>query len=387
MIPVNRPSIPRNSRKYLNECTRSGWFSSEGPFVKKFEQSFANYLGVPYATTTSSGTAALHLAVMSLGIGKDDEVIVPALTIASCYFAVWYTGAKAVPVDVTEDTYTLDPQLIESAITTRTKAIMVVHLFGHPCDMDPIMNIARKYKLAVIEDAAEAHGAEYKGKKVGTIGDVGIFSFYANKIVTTGEGGMVVTAHNDVITRARKLKSLNHSDNRFIHDGIGYNYLMSNMQAAVGLASLEEIETAIEKKRKMAALYTNRLAKLQGIILPIEKPWAKCVYWMYAIRVKPILAGFNRDALMEMLWNTYRIQTRSFFNSPKTAFPGMKQFENLTLEKAELFEKEGFYVPSGLGNSRREFFSVIKSLEACCGKGDTTLSANKSNHQHKKNRQ
>lgn len=362
IIPVNRPAIPKNAKKYLNECVDSGWFSSEGPFIKRFETAFAHYLNVPYASTTSSGTAALHLALLALGVGPGDEVIVPAMTIASCYFAIWYTGAKAIPIDVESDIYTIDPKLIEAAITKRTKVIMVVHLFGHPCDMDPIMALAKKYNLKVLEDAAEAHGATYKKKKVGSIGDIAIFSFYANKIITTGEGGMVVSKNKTYIDAVSKLKSLNHSKTRFIHEGIGYNYLMSNMQAALGLASLEEIDQSIAKKRSMADYYNTRLANNPGLILPVEKSWATCVYWMYAVRVDPKRGALSRTDLMEKLLRR-GIQTRTFFYSPRRAFKKMGLFTNTHFPVSEMLEKTGFYLPSGLGNTRNEYSAVCRAIQ------------------------
>lgn len=363
MIPVNRPSIPKKAKVYLSECVTSGWFSSEGPFVARFENSFARYLGVKYASSTSSGTAALHLALMALGVGPGDEVIVPAMTIASCYFAVWHTGAKAVPVDVDTETFGINPDLIKKAITKRTKVIMAVHLFGHPCDMDPIMRIAKEHKIKVVEDAAEAHGAEYKGKKAGSIGDMAIFSFYANKIVTTGEGGMVVSNNKKYIDTVNKLKSLNHSKTRFIHEGIGYNYLMSNMQAAVGLASLEEIDASIKKKRAMAAYYTKKLQNIPGLTLPIEKPWAKNVYWMYAVTINQ-KSALSRDKTMKHLAATHGIQTRTFFYSPRTAFKKLGLYKRSRFPVAERLEKTGFYIPSGLGNTVREIGVTVRGLKA-----------------------
>ncbi len=355
IIPVNRPAVPIHATKYLQECVRSGWFSSEGPFVKRFEHEFARYLGVKYAAATNSGTTALHLALLALGVGPGDEVILPAMTIASCFFAIWYTGAKAIPVDVDPEIYCINPALIERAITKHTKVIMVVHLFGHPCDMDPIMALAKKHKLKVLEDAAEAHGAKYKGKKVGSIGDISMFSFYANKIVTTGEGGMVVSNNKKYIETVNKIKALNHSKTRFIHDGVGYTYLMSNMQAAVGLASLEEIHQSIAKKRAMAALYRRHLSGVAGLILPVEKSWATNVYWMYAVRVNPKLTTVSRTNLVELLMTKHGIQTRTFFYSPRTAFKKLGLYQHTHFPIAEFLEKTGFYLPSGLGNTPREF--------------------------------
>jgi len=371
IIPVNRPSVPKNAKKYLDQCVSEGWFSSEGPFIKRFEDSFASYLGVSYASTTSSGTAALHLALLALGVGPGDEVILPALTIASCYFAIWYTGAKAIPVDIDPEIYCIDPKFIEAKVTKRTKVIMVVHLFGHPANMDPIMKIAKKHKLKVLEDAAEAHGAEYKDKKVGSIGDIAIFSFYANKIVTTGEGGMVVSNNKKYIQTVNKLKALNHSKTRFIHNGVGYNYLMSNMQAAVGLASLEEIKISIVKKRAMAKFYKTHLSKISGLILPIEKPWAKSVYWMYAMRIDSQGFKIQKDTFMTSLLNN-GIQTRSFFYSPKTAFAPSHRFQSTSFPIAERYEKTGFYLPSGLGTTHSEFVSVVRQISSTVTSRRTT---------------
>ncbi len=360
-IPVNKPKIYKDTYVYIKRALDSGWLSSEGPLVKQFEDQFASYLGVPYASTTNSGTAALHLSLACLDIKAGDEVIVPALTIASCYFAVWHVGAKAVPVDVTPDTYTIDPTIIEKYITKKTKAIMVVHLFGHPCDMDPIMNIAKKHHLFVVEDAAEAHGALYKGKKVGSIGDVSIFSFYANKIVTTGEGGMIVTKDASLFEKINRLKSLNHSHKRFIHKGIGYNYLMSSMQAAVGLSSLNHIEESIRYKQTMASIYKKYLSSIDEIILPSIKPWATCVYWMYTVRVNPKKTALTREQIMKIL-TKQNIHTRPFFYPPNIAFAQMGLYSRDRFPVSQKLAKTGFYIPSGLGNTRREFIHVARTL-------------------------
>lgn len=363
IIPVNRPKISPKALKYLKDCVKTSWVSSRGPYVQKFEKAFAQYLGIKYATTTNSGTTALHLALASLDINKGDEVILPASTIGSCFFAIWYTGAKAIPIDVNPETYNIDTSLIASQINSKTQLIMPVHLFGHPCDMGPIINLAKKHKLKIVEDAAEAHGAEYKEKKVGTFGDIGVFSFYANKIITTGEGGMLVTNNKNIYEKAKRLKELNFSPSkRFIHQGIGFNYLMSNLQAAVGLAELEEVEKAIKFKRKIAEFYHQRLKNIKGIVLPKEKSWAKNVYWMYAILVKKKEFGMNRDKLMNKLKNNFGIQSRTFFFSPNIAFAKMGKFPNQKFLVAERIAREGLYLPSGLGNTFKEFEKVCQAL-------------------------
>lgn len=241
-IPVNEPLIAKNATKYVLDCLETGWVSSAGTYIEKFEKAFAKYLGVKHAITTTSGTTALHLALLTLGIGSGDEVIVPTLTMIASVNSICYVGAIPVLVDSEPETGNIDPKKIEEKITKKTKAIMPVHLYGHPADMDKIMEIAKKYKLAVVEDAAEAHGAEYKGEKAGSFGKINCFSFYGNKIVTTGEGGMVVTNDDKLAERARSLKDLAHSKKRrFLHEELGYNFRMTNMQAALGLAQLEEI--------------------------------------------------------------------------------------------------------------------------------------------------
>lgn len=362
MIPVNKPIIYKEMYTLTKKAFDTAWLSAEGPMVELFEEKISSYHDTKYGVATNSGTTALHLALATLQITKGDEVIVPSLTIASCYFAVWYTGATAVPVDVDSETYGMNPNLIEQAITKKTKAIMVVHLYGHPCDMDPIMKIAKKHHLYVIEDAAEAHGATYKGKKVGSFGDVSIFSFYANKIVTCGEGGMLITNNASLYTKAKRLKNLYHSKSkRFIHDGIGYNYQMTNLQAAVGLASFAHIDESIQQKREMASFYTKHLQNIPGIITPIEKPWAKNVYWMYAIQIQKKLFGKNRDEVSAAL-NALQIQTRPFFYSPKTAFKKMGIFTHTSCPVAERAEKQGLYLPSGLGNTHRDFKEVVQRI-------------------------
>ncbi|MEO8581497.1 MAG: DegT/DnrJ/EryC1/StrS family aminotransferase [Patescibacteria group bacterium] len=364
MIPVSRTHIPKKSVQLVTECLNSGWISGQGKYVEKFEKKFSQFVGTKYALATNSGTSALHLAILTLGIGPGDEVILPASTIASCFFAIWYTGAKAIPVDVTPDTYTINPQLIESHITKNTKAIMAVHLYGHPCDMDALVHLCHKHKLFLIEDAAEAHGAEYKGKKVGSFGDVSCFSFYANKLITTGEGGAVVTNSNSHHVLAKKLRTLYFSDQkRFIHDGIGYKYVMTNLQAALGLASLAEIKKSISFKKKMAELYQNHLYEIPGLILPIEKVNCSNVYWMYAICIEEKKFGMNRDQLMDILWNKYHIETRTFFYPPNIAFASLGVFSKQYFPIADKISQEGLYLPSGLGNTTEEFKAVCNAIQ------------------------
>jgi len=365
MIPVNRPKTPKKSLQYTKKCLKSGWLSSLGSYVTEFEQSFAKYIGVKYAVSVNSGTTALHTALLGLGIGSGDEVILPASTIGSCYFAIWYVGAKAVAVDVDPRSYNIDPNLIEAKITNKTKAIMVVHLYGQPAEMNAIMKIAKKHKLMVIEDAAEAHGAEYYGKKVGSIGDVACFSFYANKIVTSGKGGMVITNNKKLADKCRKLRNYNFSPKkRFIHDGIGYNYVMSNLQAAIGLASLEEISSSLAYKQKLASFYTKSLKDINGLQLPIEIPNCKNAHWMYVVLVDKKKFGLSRDQLSEKLMSEYGIQTRDFFYPPELAFPFCNDFKNKENPIAAKIARDGLYLPSGIGNTMSEFRLTVKAIKS-----------------------
>lgn len=273
MIPVNEPLFGGNEKKYLNECIDTGWISSEGPFVKKFEEMFSNYLDCSYGIAICNGTAAIEVALHALGVTKGDEVILPSFTIISCANAILNLGAKPVLVDIEPKTWTMDPSQIEAKITSKTKVIMVVHIYGHPVNMDPVLEIAKNKNIKILEDAAEVHGAEYYSKKsgawkkCGSMGDAAATSFYANKIITTGEGGMVVTNNPEVSERAKNYRNLYFgSSERFCHDNFGYNFRMTNLQAAVGVAQLEQIEKFISIKRKFGEYYREKIASIDGII-------------------------------------------------------------------------------------------------------------------------
>lgn len=365
MIPVNVNQLNPVSKKLLSQCIDSGWVSSEGSFVKQFEQDFASYIGCNYAIAVNSGTSALHVALATLGIGPGDEVILPASTIGACYFAIWYLGATAVPVDVEIDTYNMDPTILESAITAKTKAIMVVHLFGRPCNMELIQKIAHKHHLAIVEDAAEAHGATIQSKKVGSIGEIGCFSFYANKIVTTGEGGMLVTNNQQLAEKARRLRLHNRSsENKFIHLGIGYSYAMSNLQAAVGVAELAVIEDTIQKKLQMAAEYQKGLQNIPGLYLPKPYPDGRQVYWMYAVRLVAAEFGCDRTTFAKILLDEFNIQTRTFFYDPKRAFQHLHLYQETSFPVAAQIADEGLYLPSGTGTSLADIQTTIAAIQS-----------------------
>jgi len=363
MIPVNEPHMPEHALGYVEDCITTGWVSSAGAYIDKFEKSFAHYFQVPHAVTVSNGTTALHVAIAALGIGPGDEVIIPDLTIISCALAVHYTGAVPVVVDVEKTTGNINPALIEAAISKKTKAIMVVHLYGHPVDMDPILAIAKKHHLFVIEDAAEAHGALYKGKPVGGLGDVGCFSFYGNKIVTTGEGGMVITHSDTLDGKLRLLKDLAHiPGKRFYHAEVGYNYRMTNLQAALGLAGMEEIDWAIEKKRHMAQIYTEGLSDYRYLELPTEADYARSVYWMYAITVSP-RSPISKDEVRAKL-KELGVDTRDYFVPihEQPVFLSRGYFSGVSCPVASDLSRRGFYIPSGLAITDSQQNDVIGAI-------------------------
>ncbi|MGB8707623.1 MAG: DegT/DnrJ/EryC1/StrS family aminotransferase [Dehalococcoidia bacterium] len=363
MIPVCEPFLSGKELEYVTDCLKTNWISSQGKYVEQFEQSFAAYCGCEYGISTTSGTTALHLALASLGIGSGDEVIVPAFTMISTAFAIIYTGAKPVLVDAEPETWNIDVTKIEQKITRRTKAILPVHIYGHPCDMEPIMNIAQKYNLHVIEDAAEAHGAEYKGRKAGSIGHVGCFSFYANKIITTGEGGMVVTSDKAIAERARALKDLAFSrQRRFLHTDVGFNYRMTNIQAAIGLAQFEKIDQYVDMRRKNAYLYNDLLKYTPGITLPPEKEWAKNAYWMYSILIDDKF-GIGRDELMDEL-RKKGIDTRTFFipMHQQPVFQNMGLFNGESYPVAEYLGERGLYLPSSSGLTEKQIEQVCQAI-------------------------
>lgn len=364
-IPVCTPTLTGKEWKYVKECLDTNWISSKGYFIKEFENKFAEYIGVKYGVTTTSGTTAIHLALASLGIGKGDEVIVPTFTMVGSVFPIIYCGAKPVLVDSEPETWNIDVDKIEEKITTNTKAIMVVHIYGHPCDMQAIMEIAEDHNLYVIEDAAEAHGAEYKGRKVGSFGDVSCFSFYANKIITTGEGGMLLTDEKKIYERANMLKDMAFTkERRFLHYEIGYNYRMTNLQAAIGLAQLERIDEFVEARRRNARLYNKLLRDVEGITLPPEKEWAKNVYWMYSILINKEKFGMSRDELMKRLGEK-RVETRPFFvpMHQQPVFRRLGLFRDEKYPVAERLSSEGLNLPSSSSLTEKDIYLIVNKIK------------------------
>lgn len=360
-IPVCEPKIGKKELEYVTDCIKSGWISSKGGYIKQFEEEFSKYCEARFGVATTSGTTALHLALTALGTRKGDEVIAPTFTMIAPINAIVYTGAKPVLVDAELQTWNMEVTKVEEKITGKTRAIVIVHTYGHPVNMGPILNLGKKYGLFVIEDAAEAHGAEYKDKKVGALGNVGCFSFYANKIVTTGEGGMIVTNNEEIAERARLLRDQAYErQRRFWHRHLGYNYRMTNLQAAVGLAQVEKIDEFVSIRRRNAYLYNSFLKDVEGISLPPEAEWAKNVYWMYSVLIEDSF-GINRDKLKKILLEEYGIDTRPFFYPIHKQPLYSRKYKGQKYPIAEELSRKGINLPSS--NTLRK--EEIKYIADC----------------------
>ena len=362
IIPVSEPLFGKAEEEYALDCIRTGWLSSEGKYVKEFEQKCAKYCSVKEGVAVSSGTAALQVALACLPLNKGDEVIMPSFTIISCAISIIEAGAEPVLVDCDPETWTMDVKEVEKRISPRTKAIMAVHIYGHSVDMDPILALAKKHKLFVIEDAAEAHGAEYKGRKCGGMSDISILSFYANKLVTTGEGGMVLTNNPDLAEKARSLRNLCfRSDRRFIHTEIGHNFRMSNIQAAIGVAQLERLDQFVDRKCEMAHKYNEMLKELP-LQLPVEKEWAKNIYWMYAVVLDDSVK--NEVKQISKLLMEKGIQTRPFFVGmhEQPVFHKMELFLGEEYPVCERISRQGFYLPSGQAITDEQINTVCEVM-------------------------
>ncbi|MBT4804634.1 DegT/DnrJ/EryC1/StrS family aminotransferase [Candidatus Woesearchaeota archaeon] len=365
-IPVCEPTLSGNELKYVTEAVQTGWISSGGSFLKQFEEKFAAYCGVKHGISCTNGTTALHLAIEALGIGKSDEVITPTFTMAASSNAIIYSGAKPVLIDSELDTWNMDINKIEEKITEKTKAIMVVHTYGHPVDMDRVKEIADRYNLFIIEDAAEAHGAEYKGRKAGSLSDVACFSFYANKIITTGEGGMVITNNDKIAEEARKLRNHYFGEPRFLHQKVGYNHRLTNLQAAIGLAQVEKLDDYVGMRRNNAHLYNELLKDVPGITLPPEKDWAKNVYWMYGVLVQPEF-GMTMPELCKKL-KERGIDTRTFFigmHKQPAYFGDDPRFPDTTgnYPGSDELEAKGFYLPSTSHLTNKQIIFIVNQIK------------------------
>ena len=367
-IPVNEPLLNDRARRYVDECLTTGWISSEGRFITAFEESWARYCGVDHGVAVSSGTAALELAVACLELKPGDEVIMPTFTIISCALAILRAGLKPVLVDSDPRTWCLDVNAVADKITPRTRAIMPVHMYGHPADMDPLLDLARKHNLFIIEDAAESHGASYKGQIVGGIGDLSCFSFYANKIITTGEGGMILTKHRELSERLRSLRNLCfRPERRFYHTHAGHNYRLTNIQAAVGLSQVEVIEQHVKQKRWMGQAYNEQLGGISGITLPVEEPWATNVYWMYGL-VLDDEVGYDAVELARRL-RAKGVDTRPFFLGmhEQPVFRQQGLFEGESYPVSERLATRGLYLPSGLALTESQLSRVCEAVKEVLG--------------------
>jgi perosamine synthetase len=363
-IPVNEPLLNGNEKKYLCECIDTGWISSEGPFVKEFEQKMCGMVRRQYGVAVANGTAALEIAVRALGITEGDEVIMPTFTIISCAIAVTKLGAVPVLVDSDLYTWNMSVDEIEARITNKTKAIMMVHLYGLPVDVDKVLELAKKYDLKVIEDAAEMHGQTYKGKPCGSFGDISIFSFYPNKHVTTGEGGMIVTDNFLLAERCAFLRNICfRKDVRYVHDEIGDNYRFTNLQAAVGLAQLERLDEFVERKREMGRYYTERLKDMEGIILPIKETlYAENIYWVYGILLGKDIEATNQQ--VQAMLAEEGIGSRTFFwcMHEQPVYKNMGLFKMEHYANAEYLARKGFYIPSGLALTEKQMDQVVSKM-------------------------
>ncbi|MDP1880714.1 MAG: DegT/DnrJ/EryC1/StrS family aminotransferase [Parachlamydiaceae bacterium] len=350
-IPVCEPFLAGREKEYVMEALESGWISSAGKYISAFENAFAAYIGVKHAIAVTNGTNALHLALVAIGISKEDEVIIPDFTMIASAFAVCYTGAKPVFVDAESRAWNIDPGKIEEKITSKTKAIMVVHIYGHPCEMKRITEIAKKYNLRIIEDAAEVHGAEYFGKKCGNLSDIAAFSFFANKIATTGEGGMVVINDDELAEKCRYYKNLCFpikGERNYMHNDIGFNYRMSNIHAALGLAQVEKLDFYIGKRRENNRQYRKHLSEIPGVIFQEELQGTKNVYWMNGIVIDKEKFGMSRNELMYKL-KKEGIDTRYFFNGMHKQ-PSLIKYDcdcEGDFKITNWLAENGLYLPSG----------------------------------------
>ena len=349
MIPVCEPQLTPEDMEMVSDCLRSGWISSTGKYIDEFESRWSAYCGMPHGISVSNGTAALQIAVELLDLQPGDEVILPSFTIISVARAVIQCGGTPVLVDSNRDDWQMNVEQIADRVTSRTRAIIVVHTYGHPANMDPILEIARRHNLMVIEDAAEAHGAEYRERKCGGIGDISIFSFYANKLITTGEGGMVLVRDSSLARRARSLRNLCfQSGRRFQHQELGHNFRLTNLQAALGVSQLNRLETTIARKREIAAGYRRELADEPDLIFPVEQRWAKSVNWVSGLLVNQ---SDGSDAAQISTWLAERgVETRPFFwgMHEQSVFQRMGLFKGQKFPVTERLARQGLYLPNGL---------------------------------------
>lgn len=364
-ISVNEPLLDGNEKKYLLECIETGWISSEGHFVKEFEERFAGRVGRQFGIAVANGSGALDIAIQALQLGPGDEVILPAFTIISCAASIVRAGAVPVLVDADPVTWNMSVKQVAERITPRTRAIMVVHIYGLPVDMDPLIELAKKHDLKIIEDAAEMHGQTYKGKPCGSFGDISTFSFYPNKHVTTGEGGMLVCDDPNLAERCRSLRNLCfQAKKRFVHEELGWNYRMTNLQAALGLAQLERLDEFVARKRAMGLKYTDRLAQIDGLeLMPAKIGYAENIYWVFGMVLKDNVK-FDAEEAMRRL-GSGGIGTRPFFwpMHEQPVFQKMGLFSGESHPVSERLARRGFYIPSGMALTETQMDTVAEEVK------------------------
>jgi len=363
-IPVATPTLAGNEKTYVMDCLESTWISSRGEYIERFETAFADFCGVEHAVSCSNGTTALHLALLALGVGSGDEVIVPTLTFVATANAVTYCGGRPVFVDAEPETWNINPALIEAKITPRTKGIIVVHLYGHPVDMDPIMSIARRRGLFVLEDAAEAHGATYKEKTVGSIGEIATFSFFPNKVFTTGEGGMVVTNDESMARNVHLLKEQGMDPDRlYWHAVIGYNYRMTNIAAAIGLAQIEKANWHLQRRREVATCYREQLQDVPELLLQAEKKWARHVYQFFTIVLSDEIALIREQVIAHL--QSRGIEGRPVVYPLHTLPPYFDPSQKDDFPVAERIASRGINLPTSTELTREEVRYMCDSLLEC----------------------
>jgi perosamine synthetase len=363
VIPVNEPLLTEADFESVNQALRSGWISGAGPHIEQFEARWAAYCGRKHGVALANGTVALQLAVSLLDLQADDEVIIPSFTIISCALPVVLAGAVPVLVDSDPRTWTMDVEQVQQKITAKTRAIMPVHIYGHPVDMDPILRLADEYGLQVIEDAAEAHGAEYQGRRAGSFGEVSCFSFYANKLVTSGEGGMLLVDDDTLAERARRLRNLGFQPGRrFVHAELGFNFRLTNLQAALALRQVDRMDEIVARKRRIGQAYTDRLAEVNGLELQLQQPWARGVYWMFGVVLREE-TGLDAAELAKRL-AARGVETRPFFLGMHEQ-PVLRQrglFAGESYPVAERLARQGLYLPSGLALDEQQIDMVCAAV-------------------------
>jgi perosamine synthetase len=364
-IPVCQPYLNGKELEYVQDAVSSTWISSQGKYLDRFEREFPNYVGMKYGTSTCNGTTALHLALRAIGIGPGDEVILPSFTMIATAFAISYCGATPVLVDANPDDWNLDVSKLEAAISPRSKAVLVVHIYGHPTDMDQVVQVASRHGLVIVEDAAEAIGSEYRSRRCGSLGNVSCFSFFANKNITCGEGGMVLSNEASMHDRLRYLKNLSFPLNKgreYLHDEIGYNYRMSNLHAALGCAQLERVDEYVEMRRTNAALYADRLRNIPGLRLPVERDWAMNTYWMYGVLCEREFGVSRRELIEKLAANG--IETRKFFR-PMHLQKSIREYgfrAPLPMPVSEQLGENGLYLPSSSSLRVEDIDYIVQTI-------------------------